>query len=73
MGVFQAPTYTFGSNTYRDVGSAFVAVDGRRNKLESQGVQGDSAYEVAVNNGFKGTETEWLTSLKGEQGPAGKV
>lgn len=29
------------------------------------GDDGDSAYQVAVNNGFKGTEQEWLESLKG--------
>lgn len=28
--------------------------------------KGDSAYEVAVKNGFEGTEEEWLASLKGE-------
>lgn len=27
--------------------------------------QGYSAYEIAVQNGFKGTEKEWLESLKG--------
>lgn len=27
--------------------------------------QGESAYEVAVRNGFVGTEKEWLESLKG--------
>ena len=37
-----------------------------------------SAYEIAVDNGFRGTETEWLKSLKGDpgergiQGPQGK-
>ena len=31
-------------------------------------IQGKSAYEVAVINGFKGTEEEWLASLKGEKG-----
>jgi hypothetical protein len=29
---------------------------------------GKSAYEVAVDNGFVGTEQEWLASLKGEPG-----
>jgi hypothetical protein len=29
------------------------------------GDDGDSAYQVAVNNGFEGTEQEWLESLKG--------
>lgn len=29
-------------------------------------IQGESAYEIAVRNGFVGTETEWLASLKSE-------
>lgn len=33
---------------------------------------GDSAYQVAVNNGFIGTEEEWLASLKGDRGETGK-
>ena len=33
--------------------------------------RGKSAYEVAVENGFSGTETEWLASLKGATGAAG--
>lgn len=32
---------------------------------------GESAYEIAVKNGFIGTEAEWLTSLKGEKGDTG--
>lgn len=32
------------------------------------GENGASAYEVAVQNGFEGTEEEWLKSLKGEKG-----
>jgi predicted deacylase len=35
------------------------------------GKDGKSAYEVAVKNGFEGSETEWLASLKGEQGKQG--
>ena len=30
-----------------------------------------SAYEIAVENGFEGTEQEWLASLKGDKGDAG--
>lgn len=30
-----------------------------------------TAYGIAVKHGFKGTEAEWLESLKGETGPAG--
>ena len=33
---------------------------------------GKSAYEIAKEHGFKGTEEEWLESLKGEQGPQGE-
>ena len=32
------------------------------------GIRGYSAYEVAVQNGFVGSETEWLESLKGTDG-----
>lgn len=32
------------------------------------GPAGKTAYEVAVLNGFVGTEAEWLTSLEGEDG-----
>ena len=33
--------------------------------------RGKSAYEVAVENGFNGTEAEWLASLKGATGAPG--
>lgn len=33
---------------------------------------GASAYEVAVKNGFDGTEEEWLDSLKGDRGEKGE-
>ena len=31
-----------------------------------RGADGKSAYEIAVQNGYTGTETEWLASLKGD-------
>lgn len=37
----------------------------------SVSADGKSAYEVAVDNGFIGTEAEWLASLAGDAGPAG--
>lgn len=36
------------------------------------GKDGKSAYEVAVANGFVGTEAQWLASLKGKNGTDGK-
>lgn len=35
---------------------------------EGSGANGKSAYEIAVLNGFTGTEAEWLISLKGADG-----
>lgn len=32
----------------------------------SETIDGDSAYEIAVKNGFVGTEQEWLASLRGD-------
>lgn len=34
---------------------------------------GKSAYEIAIKNGFIGTEQEWLLSLKGDKGDTGQV
>lgn len=36
------------------------------------GKDGKSAYQIALDNGFEGTEAEWLESLKGEQGIQGE-
>jgi len=36
-----------------------------------QGEEGKSAYETALDNGFVGTEEEWLASMKGETGEQG--
>lgn len=36
-----------------------------------QGIQGNDAYEVAVQQGFTGDRVEWLESLKGRQGDQG--
>lgn len=40
--------------------------------LPISGPPGKSAYEVAKENGFVGTEKEWLASLKGEPGEKGE-
>lgn len=36
--------------------------------VEVPAIVGRSAYQTAVKNGFKGTEYEWLETLKGEPG-----
>jgi len=37
----------------------------------NDGADGKSAYQIAVDNGFEGTEQEWLDSLKGIDGTDG--
>ena len=39
----------------------------------AQGVDGKSAYEIAKEHGYSGTEEQWLASLKGETGATGKT
>lgn len=46
-------------------------IDSLKESGTGTGADGKSAYEIAVDNGFDGTETEWLDSLKGEKGETG--
>ena len=45
------------------------ALKGNINRLYE--LRGYSAYEVAVLNGFDGTEEQWLASMKGDKGDKG--
>ena len=36
-----------------------------------KGTDGKSAYQIAVDNGYVGTESTWVTSLKGDKGDPG--
>ena len=57
-----------------DVTNKILSTDENGNVVlkNSSVTAGKSAYEIAVDNGFVGTETEWLESLKGEQGEPGR-
>ena len=44
---------------------------GEQGNTGPTGAPGDDAYQVAVNNGFVGSEADWLLSLQGPQGPPG--
>ncbi|MBB3277295.1 hypothetical protein [Pseudoxanthomonas sp. OG2] len=82
-GVFVPPTITLSSgNTHTNVTAAIYDLDGRLHNLEQNpgggsqgpvGPAGASAYQVAVSNGYAGTEAEWLVSLKGDKGDRGEV
>ena len=52
----------------------WAELDKRILALENMGEpeDGKSAYEIAVGNGFEGTEEEWLESLKGDKGDQGE-
>lgn len=64
-GSVSASAITPGSITESTLSPSIVS------KLNATGADGASAYEVAVANGFIGTEADWLASLVGAQGPAG--
>jgi len=48
-------------------------MSGREITLELDEWRGYSAYEVAVRNGFEGTEEEWLAQLHGRDGGVATV
>ena len=57
-------------------GIGIVAIGGKKDSQTGAqtgvaGEAGKSAYELAVANGYSGTELEWLASLTGEAGAAG--
>ena len=61
--------------TITDVeGSNTITLRNGTNGLDgTNGQDGKSAYEIAVDNGFVGTEQEWLESLKGQDGQDGII
>ena len=63
-----------GGVRYRDLGDrvqARVDTPGPQGEPGVDGQDGASAYEVAVADGFVGTESEWLDSLVGPAGEPG--
>lgn len=52
----------------RDGADGTNGIDGKNG---TDGKDGLSAYEIALKNGFVGTESEWLISLKGKDGADG--
>lgn len=58
-----------------DTGAAFTYSDFTAEQLAAlkgesgaDGADGKSAYQIALDNGFVGSQSEWLASLKGEPG-----
>ena len=55
------------------VTTQLIASDGTTIIRGADGDDGLSAYEIAVNNGFIGTEVQWLASLEGADGADGET
>ncbi|MGE7954805.1 hypothetical protein [Lysinibacillus xylanilyticus] len=51
-------------NEWENVGN----IKGEKGEKGDTGATGKTAYQEALDNGFSGTEAEWLASLKGEKG-----
>ncbi len=49
-------------------GNTTWLLDNDGNKLKVSGVDGKTAYDLAIEKGYKGTLDEWLESLKGSNG-----
>lgn len=81
--VFPAAWVTLGADVSTDPGLYVLEIAKVQSTVfykvlypDSQGGGGDgqpgaSAYEVALANGFSGTEAQWLASLKGAKGDTG--
>lgn len=52
-----------------DQSKAYLYYNSQYNPVGANGLNGASAYEIAVAHGFEGTEEEWLESLIGENIP----
>lgn len=58
-----------GDNMWRLIKPKVGTIKGEKG---DNGANGKSAYEVAVANGYSGTQAQWLASLKGADGAPGK-
>lgn len=63
------PNYTEIEITDLDI----TFLKGEKGEAGIDGKDGLSAYELALKNGFVGTEEEWIASLRGEEGISGIV
>ena len=77
-GVGIASVETTGSSASGGVNVVTISLtDGTSSKFNVRngydGAAGKSAYEVAVDEGFDGTEADWLESLRGEPGSRGGI
>lgn len=61
-----------GDNMWTLIKPKISTIKGEKGDKGDAGTNGKSAYEVAVANGYTGTQAQWLASLKGADGAPGK-
>ena len=61
-----------GDNMWTLIKPKVGTIKGEKGDKGDAGTNGKSAYEVAVANGYTGTQAQWLASLKGADGAPGK-
>ncbi|MDR2090648.1 MAG: hypothetical protein LBP62_03235 [Clostridiales bacterium] len=76
LGVIVSPTIAGIAVLRSDIDGINVSdgkdgVDGRDGQNGTNGIDGKSAYQIAVQYGFAGTESDWLASLRGQNGANG--
>jgi hypothetical protein len=68
--VLQVSGWVGGSGLPPDIGG-YIGASGLvsliANAIDIRGSEGKSAYQVAIDNGFTGTEQDWLNSLENTQ------
>ncbi|WP_155857595.1 Ig-like domain-containing protein, partial [Acinetobacter gandensis] len=68
-GIDQAVADAITDNPVYDTIDVWLgSLQGQNGTDGQDGVDGKSAYELAIDKGYKGTEEEWLTSLVGKNG-----
>lgn len=65
------PSESTWTNLFTVPANGIDGTDGTNGTNGSDGAPGKSAYQVALDNGFVGDQTQWLASLKGSTGDKG--
>lgn len=72
MNVISGPVGEGGSLSAPEIVNKYWYINGVNTGVKAEGEDGKSAYEIALKNGFEGTEAEWLESLKGKDSVGGE-
>lgn len=65
-------SWVYDNGVWKFIETLTVTLDETEGGNGTPGINGLSAYEIAVKNGYKGSEADWLKSLQGEDGKDGK-